>query len=133
MTAFPVGAVYITYNNNNPGNFIGGTWVQFGQGRVLMGQGTGNDGSTSKSFTFGGDTGGTYKNTHNHYTLYSNDGATFFMSMSSNAPRSRTATKDRASWTLSNTSAVTREDSTYDETIDIVQPYIVVYFWRRTA
>lgn len=52
---WPVGAVYITYNNNNPGNFIGGTWVQFGQGRVLMGQGTGNDGSTSMSFKSGGD------------------------------------------------------------------------------
>lgn len=28
---YPVGAVYITYSNNNPGNFLGGTWVQFGQ------------------------------------------------------------------------------------------------------
>lgn len=44
---FPVGAVYITYDNNNPGNFLGGTWEQFGQGRTLVGEGTGNDGSTS--------------------------------------------------------------------------------------
>lgn len=43
---FPVGAVYITYDNNNPGNFLGGTWERFGQGRTLVGEGTGNDGST---------------------------------------------------------------------------------------
>ena len=60
---YPVGAVYITYNNNNPGNFLGGTWVQFGQGRVLIGQGEGNDGSTSMSFTAGGDIGGEYNHT----------------------------------------------------------------------
>ena len=50
---FPVGAVYITYDNNNPGNFLGGTWERFGQGRTLVGEGTGNDGSTSMSFTTG--------------------------------------------------------------------------------
>lgn len=48
---YPVGSVYITADKNNPGNFIGGTWEQFGQGRTLIGEGTGNDGSTSMSFT----------------------------------------------------------------------------------
>lgn len=56
---YPVGSVYITYNNVNPGTFLGGTWVQFGQGRTLVGEGTGNDGSTSMSFT-ANDTGGEY-------------------------------------------------------------------------
>ena len=35
---FPVGAIYTTINKNNPGNFLPGTWQQFGQGRVLVGQ-----------------------------------------------------------------------------------------------
>lgn len=48
---YPVGSVYITYNNVNPGTFLGGTWERFGQGRTLVGEGTGNDGSTSMSFT----------------------------------------------------------------------------------
>ncbi|MFR6072627.1 MAG: DUF859 family phage minor structural protein, partial [Faecalitalea cylindroides] len=56
---FPVGAVYITYDKKNPGTFLGGTWEQFGQGRTLVGEGTGNDGSTSMSFTTGA-TGGEY-------------------------------------------------------------------------
>lgn len=66
---FPVGAVYITYDNNNPGNFLGGTWERFGQGRTLVGEGTGNDGSTSMSFTTG-STGGTYQHSHEHGSLY---------------------------------------------------------------
>ena len=56
---FPVGAVYITYDKKNPGTFLGGTWEQFGQGRTLIGEGTGNDGSTSMSFT-PNSTGGEY-------------------------------------------------------------------------
>lgn len=56
---FPVGAVYITYDKKNPGTFLGGTWEQFGQGRTLVGEGTGNDGSTSMSFT-SNSSGGEY-------------------------------------------------------------------------
>lgn len=66
---FPVGAVYITYDKKNPGTFLGGTWEQFGQGRTLVGEGTGNDGSTSMSFTTG-STGGAYQHSHEHGNLY---------------------------------------------------------------
>lgn len=37
---FPVGSVYITATNTNPGTFLGGTWSQIGQGRTLIGVGT---------------------------------------------------------------------------------------------
>jgi microcystin-dependent protein len=37
---FPVGSVYITATNTNPGTFLGGTWTQIGQGRTLIGVGT---------------------------------------------------------------------------------------------
>lgn len=40
LSAFPVGAVYITTTNNNPSTFLGGTWAQIAQGRTLMGVGT---------------------------------------------------------------------------------------------
>ena len=59
---YPVGSIYISMNSTNPSTLFGGTWEAFGQGRVLIGAGTGNDGSTSLSFTAGG-TGGEYKHT----------------------------------------------------------------------
>ena len=59
---YPVGSIYISMNSANPSTLFGGTWEAFGQGRVLIGAGTGNDGSTSLSFTAGG-TGGEYKHT----------------------------------------------------------------------
>lgn len=65
---FPVGAVYITYDKKNPETFLGGTWEQFGQGRTLVGEGTGNDGSTSMSFTTN-NTGGEYKHQLSYYEM----------------------------------------------------------------
>ena len=113
-SAFPVGAVYITYNNNNPGNFLGGTWVQFGQGRTLIGQGTNNDGSTSMSFT-ANNTGGKY----NHSMSRNDIGYTYYGALlNSNG----------------NQMGVHDHDSDMKKAkIPLLQPYITVYFWRRTA
>lgn len=139
---FPVGAVYITYNNNNPGNFLGGTWVRFGQGRTLVGEGTGNDGSTSMSFT-ANNTGGKYN--HNHiYGIKLNE----YYSATSNL-RVR---KPDGSWQggikdgtghayFNNCSQATNKELNTDtykiesntSNSGTIQPYIVVFFWRRTA
>lgn len=129
---YPVGSVYITADKNNPGNFIGGTWEQFGQGRTLIGEGTGNDGSTSMSFT-ANNQGGSYENTHHHFQTISFDGDNLFASNTGNSPGSRVKTTYRGEFTPSHAMEQnTREDTTYDETISIVQPYTVVYFWTRT-
>ena len=40
---FPVGAIYLTWNDNNPGNFLGGTWVRMAEGRALFGVGVSKD------------------------------------------------------------------------------------------
>lgn len=63
---YPVGSIYISMNSTNPSTLFGGTWEAFGQGRVLIGAGTGNDGNTSLSFP-AGFTGGEYK----HYLVKS--------------------------------------------------------------
>lgn len=135
---FPVGAVYITYNNNNPGNFLGGTWERFGQGRTLVGEGTGNDGSTSMSFT-SNSTGGEFKHklvleempNHTHYILdQPSDGNTGFSGdPGGKSPYTRaTERADRTKRYWWGTTYPSGGDKAHNN----VQPYIVTYFWRRT-
>lgn len=124
---YPVGSVYITYNNNNPGNFLGGTWEQFGQGRTLIGQGTGNDGSTSMSFSANVE-GGEYNHTltideipsHAHrYTVTYGGGGSSALTQYYNSKANQG-----------------NLPTTYvggSKSHNNLSPYIVVYFWRRTA
>lgn len=134
---YPVGSVYITYNNVNPGTFLGGTWERFGQGRTLVGEGTGNDGSTSMSFT-SNSTDGKYKNTHYHVTSFGWDGNAFYAGRPDGAKNNeyaRTSVIPNGYIVNANSSVAqqTRLNWTDDRTISNVQPYIVVFFWRRTA
>ena len=108
---YPVGAVYITYNNNNPGKFLGGTWVRFGEGRTLIGEGTGNDGSTSMSFT-SNSTGGIY----NHSMVRDDIGYIYYGALlNSNG----------------NQMGVHDHNKNMKTKIPLLQPYITVYFWHR--
>lgn len=108
---YPVGAVYITYNNNNPGNFLGGAWERFGQGRTLIGEGTGNDGSTSMTFTVN-DTGGEYI----HSMVRDDIGYIYYGALlNSNG----------------NQMGVHDHNKNMKTKIPLLQPYTTVYFWRR--
>ena len=134
---YPVGSVYITYNNVNPGTFLGGTWERFGQGRTLVGEGTGNDGSTSMSFT-SNSTDGKYKNTHYHVTSFGWDMNAFYAGKPDGAKNNdynRTSVIPNGYIVSANSSATSqsRLNWTDDRTISNVQPYIVVFFWRRIA
>ena len=143
LQAYPVGSVYISISSNfNPNTSFGGTWERFGQGRTLIGEGTGNDGSTSKNFT-AGSTGGKYE--HNHiYGIKMNE----YYSSTSNL-RIR---KPDGTWqggTVDGTEngyfnkgcqADNKEILTNTYKLEsntsnsgTMQPYITVYFWQRTA
>ena len=134
---FPVGAVYITYDNNNPGNFLGGTWEQFGQGRTLVGEGTGNDGSTSMSFT-ATNTYGKYKHLHSSGSLgvpaTSIAGGGGFDYIEVNTGLGDYNTSHRLNASISKTSGkhtvrMPVDGNTY--TSSSLQPCICVYFWKR--
>lgn len=134
---YPVGSVYITYNNVNPGTFLGGTWVRFGEGRTLVGEGTGNDGSTSMSFT-PNSSDGKYKNTHYHVTSFGWDMNAFYAGKpdgAKNGDYNRTSVIPNGYIINAGSSQTSqsRLNWTDDRTISNVQPYIVVFFWRRTA
>lgn len=134
LRAFPVGSIYITVNNNNPGNFLGGTWVRYAEGRTIFGVGT-----SSK------DTRGE--------TLTVNDGEVW------GNKRIKLTTKELPAHThrqhvaaaTGSTDGYQRRDyggegnsNLYDALHDtqstgkgepfyILPPYMAVYFWKRTA
>lgn len=119
---YPVGSVYITYNNVNPGTFLGGTWERFGQGRTLVGEGTGNDGSTSMSFTSSA-TGGEYSH---KLTLEELPNAIWQSSTDQTGGI-------KISFNHGSEFGASTLAKNFDKPHNNIQPYIVVYFWRRTA
>jgi len=56
---YPVGSVYITTDDKNPGETLGGEWEEYAKGRTIVGVGTENDGTEEKIFEVG-ETGGEY-------------------------------------------------------------------------
>ena len=134
---YPVGAVYITYNDNNPGNFLGGTWVRFGEGRTLFGQGTSTDAHNNTATFNDQQSSGDYKktltahigatnndNTRIGYAARGSKGGTYSYSLVGSSVTGNVTA-------INHTTAISDEDR--HENFWIVPPYITVYFWRRTA
>lgn len=127
---YPVGRFIGTVDNVNPGTRIGGTWVQFGQGRCLVGVGTGNDGSTSMTFTSLG-TGGEYKHklTITEMPAHSHE---------QNVSSGNTGSAIRNDYREDARGLVYPQGLQTNQTggsqsHNNIQPYIGVYLWRRTA
>ena len=147
--AFPIGAVYITYNNVNPSTFLGGTWVQFSQGRTLVGVGESDD-EDSNSRTFEeAEEGGKYKRylvaaigaTHNTINrigyiassisqYQANNGITYAIDGSIGAANSSARHWDHGTPVAEQNADIAAGETPY---VDMMTPYITVYFWRRTA
>lgn len=137
----PIGSIYTATVATNPATLLGfGTWVAFGAGRVLIGDGGG--------YT-AGDTGGsadavvvTHTHTatsttpnHNHsYQLAPSSpqgiwyGAGTYSGYTAAAAPSAANTVD-AALTITTTNASAGVSGTNAN----LQPYIVVYMWNRTA
>lgn len=122
---YPIGSVYISLTETNPGTYLKGTWEQFGQGRTLIGVGTGNDGTNTQEFEVN-TTGGEYKHrlvideipshTHKYYS-----------------PIVQEVTPGSGS-TYGNYNKeykIDTEAAGGDGYHNNVQPYVAVYFWKR--
>ncbi len=124
---YPVGSYYETSDPDfDPNVSWTGTWVEDTTGKVLVAQDSG-------TFSTVGNTGGSETNTHYHWTEVSFDGSSAFIGKTVGA-NTRVITGNRATLSLTGSgTAATREDATYNETINILQPYIVIKRWHRTA
>lgn len=147
---FPIGAVYITVTNNNPSSYLGGTWVGFGGGRVLVGVN-----SAESEFNTPLKTGGVKSVNHKHgygikyaafysalydddnalIRLYNGDTGTYDKGVSNGESWSVTGNngvQERRGSTFT-ASVIQNAKNTSGTAVSTIQPYITVYFWRRTA
>lgn len=112
---YPIGSVYISLTETNPGTYLKGTWQQFAQGRTLVGVGSGSDGSNTQTFDVN-DTGGEYKH------LLTKKELSFI---------------DYGALLQQNGSAIGVHShgpgESGSEKISLMQPYYTVYFWKRVA
>lgn len=138
QTMYPVGSIYTNATNaTNPGTLLGfGTWVAFGAGRVMVGLDAGN-----AAFDTAEETGGSANATlvsHTHTATVTDPGhnhtVSCFSSGGSYAAFSNIAGQNTVT-TSTSTTGITVANSTEGSsaTNANLQPYIVVYMWKRTA
>ena len=128
--AYPVGSIYMNCSNaTNPGTLLGfGTWESFGAGRVLIGID-----SSDTDFDGAEETGGSKTHTlteaqlpsHRHQ-VGSNDSTAGFGGAAGNVEFVQDAGTGIGN-------AVNTSFTGSGQAHTIVQPYIVVYMWKRTA
>lgn len=128
---YPVGSIYINATNaTNPATLLGfGTWVAFGQGRVILGAGTSSADTNGETLTVAaGATGGEFNHTlttseipsHSHTTNgFLVTGGSNGVAVFSNGLRTDCGTG------TGNTGGGLKHNN--------VQPWIGCYVWRRTA
>lgn len=145
LTVYPVGAIYMSANETNPGELFGGTWEAWGSGRVPVGVNANDNNFRSVEQTGGAaththtnpTTGSTALTTaqipaHGHgYTM--NAGNYNFVQASSSGIAAadfttRSATTDNAGSGQGHTHTMGSTGSA-----STLQPYITCYMWKRTA
>ena len=116
-TIYPVGSIYISTVSTNPNTLFGvGTWAAFGTGRVLVGIN-----ASDTNFDVVEEVGGTK-------TVASAGTVASIAASGDTAVKAGTSASTAAP--ISHTHAAPAYTGT---ATSIVQPYIVVYMWERTA
>jgi len=158
--AFPIGAVFIAVVATNPGTLLGyGTWSAFGAGRVLVGLDAGDpdfdvaeEVGGAKTVTLTGAQSGVAAHTHTqdahthtqdaHSHVENNNSATTGGLAGWAARDTSTSTPVATGYSTATTAAVNQTTVAVNQNATPanaaqahtnVQPYIVCYFWKRTA
>jgi len=121
--AYPVGSVYTSIVSTSPATLLGvGTWAAFGAGRVLLGDGGGYS---------AGDTGGATTDSHTLTVAEMPSHVHGYTGTQGNGDPDGSA--DSGGQNYVRASELDYEGGGAAHTHDIMQPYVVVYFWKRTA
>lgn len=151
LAIYPIGSIYTSVGTNSPATLFGGTWEAFGAGKVLVGIDSGD-----ASFDTIGETGGAKTHalseaelaTHTHIqdshthpvrgagrsdtvgvTYSTNGGGAANMTPATGTPNSDTYTGALYAAAQTATNQNTGSGTAHNN----LQPYVVVYFWKRTA
>ena len=137
---YPIGSVYISLTETNPGTYLKGIWEQFGQGRTLIGEGTGNDGSNTMSFK-AGSTGGNYEHNHTYgikLNDYSSNISNINLRNSDGSWQGGVTDGRRNAYVNNGCQEGNKEVNSQTYKIEVntsnsktMHPYITVYFWKR--
>ena len=123
---YPVGSLYTTTISTNPAGALGGTWAAFGEGKVLVGK------AGSGTFSTAGATGGSETHalieaelpSHTHTVSHTTVADRLYGGTDANRTRTD-ITGSASNETTSSTGSGTAHNN--------LQPYVVVYMWKRTA
>ena len=134
---YPVGTIYTSVSNTNPGTIFGGTWVAFGSGKTLVGVDSGDS-----DFNVSEKTGGEKAHTltvdempsHKHEVIPAYGSA---LSNNSNNHQKLLGASNTGGWATN----ARDDDPDYstiittggDQAHNNMPPFVCVYFWKRTA
>lgn len=119
---YPVGSIYLSVNSTNPSQLFGGTWEQWGKGRVPVGVDT-----TQTEFNTVEKTGGSkYLQEHRHNYLTTTLTYNDYIAGGEVVAIPKGST-NKAIYKISDAPNVPYANS------GNLQPYITCYMWKRTA
>lgn len=119
----PVGSIEINTTHTNPGTYLGGTWIEWGKGRMIVGVDTAQTEFDTVEETGGSKTKTLVSHTHTFSGTTGGPSSTYLRTVGSNIVASDFHTHNY-SGTTSGPSAASQ---------DVLNPYITAYMWKRTA
>lgn len=133
---FPVGSIYTNRSDaTNPGTLLGfGTWTAIGEGRVMVGVGTGTDINAVASTFASGTSGGEYKHTQTAGEIGAHSHT---LELDRRQGNESSGSGSGAHWGGDNIfagSAIATTDTSPSPTaMNVQQPWFSVFMWERTA
>lgn len=148
---WPVGAIFISVVSTDPATLLGyGTWAAFGAGRVLVGLDAGDPNFDvveetggaktvqASAQSFAGDALGSHYHGIGTFAVPSHTGASAALGSSGTTRYFFSGSTDKAHSAITGSSEAKSAGTpsgtnTPGAATSVVQPYIVVYMWKRTA